>query len=171
MGAIPVYRHILPLWYRGTRLLDVIDLHSCPLAKERKYNPTSSLDTLDHCFERPEEFLPERWYKYPQMVRDKRGFAPFSQGTHIASFLLSQAHLCVSLLHPPALMPQRTGHYGCVGKNLALLELRFVFALLVQRYDIGFAPGEDGVRVWKEMKDQFTAALGRLELVFNVRGK
>ena len=50
-----------------------------------------------------------------------------------------------------------------------MMELRFVVPLLVQEYDIGFAPGEDGIRVWREMKDQFTAAPGRLELVVKRR--
>jgi len=74
------------------------------------------------------------------MVKDKRAFAPFS-----------------------------IGRYSCVGKNLALSELRFVTALLVSKYDIAFAPGEAGIRVWKNMKDQFTAAPGKLELVFHAR--
>lgn len=56
-----------------------------------------------------------------------------------------------------------------MGKALAMMELRFVVALLVQEYDIGFAPGEDGIRVWREMKDQFTAGPGRLELVVKRR--
>ena len=74
------------------------------------------------------------------MVRDKAAFTPFS-----------------------------IGRYACVGRNLALAELRLVIALLVARYDIAFAPGEDGTRVWRDMKDQFTAAPGKLELVFRPR--
>ena len=62
--------------------------------------------------------------------------------------------------------PFSIGRFACVGKNLALAEIRFVTALLISKYDIKFAPGEDGVRVWKDMKDQFTAAPGKLELVF-----
>ena len=65
--------------------------------------------------------------------------------------------------------PFSIGRFACVGKNLALAELRFVTALLVSKYDIAFAPGEDGVKVVEDMKDQFTAAPGKLELVFTAR--
>ena len=45
-------------------------------------------------------------------------------------------------------------------------ELRFVVALLVSKYDIRFAPGEDGTCVWRDTLDQFTSVPGKLELVF-----
>ena len=35
---------------------------------------------VERAFMRPEEFLPERWTSRPEMVKDKRAFAPFSQG-------------------------------------------------------------------------------------------
>ena len=35
---------------------------------------------VETAFERPNEFIPERWTTKPEMVRDKRAFAPFSQG-------------------------------------------------------------------------------------------
>ncbi|KAM0798207.1 cytochrome P450 [Usnea florida] len=95
---------------------------------------------LESAFERAERFIPERWTSRTEMVRDKRAFAPFSQG-----------------------------RYGCVGKNLALNEISYVVALIVSKYDVEFAPGDDGERVWRDMKDEFTAAPGRLDLVFNLR--
>lgn len=61
------------------------------------------------------------------------------------------------------------GRYGCVGKNLAFSELRFVTALLVKKYAISFAPGEDGKTLTSELKDQFTAAPGELKLEFKLR--
>lgn len=92
-------------------------------------------------FVQPNEFIPERWYSKPELVLNRRAFNPFS-----------------------------IGRYTCVGKELAIAELRFVTTLLVSQYDIGFAPGEDGERCWREMKDQFTAAPGRLDMVFKLRG-
>lgn len=56
-----------------------------------------------------------------------------------------------------------------MGKKLALVELRIVTALLLSKYEIAFAPGEDGTRCWQDMKDQFTAAPGKLELLFTPR--
>lgn len=35
-----------------------------------------------------------------------------------------------------------TGPYTCVGKNLAMMELRRVTAELFTRYDISLAPGQ-----------------------------
>ena len=43
-------------------------------------------------------------------------------------------------------------------------------ALLVSRFDIMFAPGEDGTALFRDMKDAFTAAPGDLRLVFRRRG-
>lgn len=43
----------------------------------------------------PDTFLPERWYSQEEKVKHKDAFAPFSMGP-----------------------------FGCIGKNLALMELR-----------------------------------------------
>lgn len=81
-----------------------------------------------------------------------------------------------------------------MGKNLALAELRFVTALLTLKYRFRFAAGvgsggepsqddgsskpskprgKNGREWWKrvetEMRDQFTAAPGQLDLVFEAR--
>lgn len=32
------------------------------------------------CFERPDEFIPERWTTQPELVKDGSAFAPFSMG-------------------------------------------------------------------------------------------
>ena len=42
---------------------------------------------------------------------------------------------------------RETGRYGCVGKNLALREISYVIALLVTKFDVTLAPGEDAVTV------------------------
>ncbi|KAL8947425.1 MAG: hypothetical protein Q9222_006293 [Ikaeria aurantiellina] len=102
--------------------------------------PRYTLGKLEECFERAGEFIPERWYSKREMVKDERAFSPFAQG-----------------------------RYGCVGKNLALSELRFVTALLIKKYTIGFAPGEDGTRMTRDLRDQFTAAPGELNLSFKLR--
>ena len=102
--------------------------------------PRYSIARLESCFERAREFIPERWYSRPEMIRDKGGFAPFA-----------------------------LGKYYCIGKNLAYAEMRFVVALLVSKYDVSYAPGEDGRAVEEDMVDQFTAAPGALRLVFRRR--
>jgi cytochrome P450 len=96
------------------------------------------LETVERLYKEPEHFIPERWYSRPELVVDRKSFNPFN-----------------------------IGRYSCIGKNLALAEIRFVTALLISKYHVSLAPGEDGVRVWKDMKDQFTAVPGKLELVFS----
>lgn len=36
--------------------------------------------TVESSYERPDDFIPERWYSKPEMVKNQAGFAPFSSG-------------------------------------------------------------------------------------------
>lgn len=47
--------------------------------------------------------------------------------------------------------------------------MRLVIARLVKRFHIRFAPGEDGQRVMRDLRDQFTSNPGGLTLVFDQR--
>lgn len=60
----------------------------------------------------------------------------------------------------------RAGPYGCIGKQLALMELRTVITLLVLNFNVSFAPEEDGNRLFRDTKDIFTLELGELKLAF-----
>lgn len=53
-----------------------------------------------------------------------------------------------------------------MGKQLALMELRTVVSLLITRFDVSLAPGEDGSTLLNDTKDTFTVQLGALQLVF-----
>lgn len=99
--------------------------------------PRYTMGRLESSYERPDDFVPERWYSRPEMVADRKTFTPFS-----------------------------IGRYSCVGRKLAMAEIRFTTALLLSKYDVKFAPHEDGTSVWRDMKDQFTAVPGKLDLVF-----
>ncbi|KAI9667285.1 MAG: hypothetical protein M1821_000099 [Bathelium mastoideum] len=88
----------------------------------------------------PDAFVPERWSSKPEMVKIKGTFAPFSLGT-----------------------------YGCVGKQLALMNIRSLAAKLLATFDITFAPGEDGSDVVNKSRDHFTLEPGDLRLVFTER--
>lgn len=61
------------------------------------------------------------------------------------------------------------GRYICVGKTLALQELRYVTALLASKYDVMFPPGEDGRSVEEDTLDQFISNPGELRVVFQAR--
>ncbi|KAL4895626.1 cytochrome P450 [Aspergillus ambiguus] len=92
------------------------------------------------CYERPDEFIPERWYKYPEMIKDKTVFAPFTLGP-----------------------------YNCIGKPLAMLNLRTTVARMVMEFDMRLAPGEDGKKFLGEAQDNFVLYMGELRLVFEPR--
>ncbi|CAI6336558.1 unnamed protein product [Periconia digitata] len=100
--------------------------------------PRYTIGRLERLYSQPESFIPERWYSKPELILDRKSFNPFN-----------------------------TGRHSCIGKDLALAQIRFATALLVSKYRISFAPGEDGTRVCRDMKDQFTAVPGKLKLVFS----
>ncbi|KAL8832578.1 MAG: hypothetical protein Q9170_004822 [Blastenia crenularia] len=104
--------------------------------------PQWVLSRDENLYERAEEWVPERWTTRPEMIRDKAAYAPFS-----------------------------TGPYGCIGRPLALMELRTVIATLVSRFNFRLAEGEDGRSLLEDSRDQFTFNLGHLFLVFTPRGK
>jgi tryprostatin B 6-hydroxylase len=102
--------------------------------------PLWSLGRLESSYARASEFLPERWYKNSDMIHDVRGFAPFSSGAH-----------------------------SCLGKQLALMELRLVTARLATQFDFAFADQDAARDVVCDIKDCFTAIPGPLRLVFSRR--
>ncbi|KAK1248803.1 hypothetical protein MKX08_007023 [Trichoderma sp. CBMAI-0020] len=84
-------------------------------------------------------FIPERWYQFPDMIKNKDAFAPFS-----------------------------TGPYGCIAKRMALMDIRQVIARLVWTFDIDFAPGEDGATFEKGV-DAFIMTFGEVNMTFKRR--
>jgi hypothetical protein len=40
------------------------------------------IDTVpvESCYQNADEFIPERWYSQPEMIKNKVAFAPFSLG-------------------------------------------------------------------------------------------
>ena len=95
---------------------------------------------MESCFPRGAEFIPERWSDKPELLLNKAAYAPFGGGV-----------------------------YGCVGRQLALMELRGVVARIVTQFDISFAPGEDGSTLLTKTRDVFTLDLAPLNLVFTER--
>lgn len=61
------------------------------------------------------------------------------------------------------------GPYSCVGKQLALMELRRVLAEVFTRYDVSFAPGQTQAAFLESKKDAFTLVTGPLQLLFSRR--
>ncbi|KAI0206838.1 cytochrome P450 [Astrocystis sublimbata] len=103
-------------------------------------SPRYSLGRLETSYECADQFIPERWTTRREMVKDARGFAPFSQG-----------------------------RFNCVGKGLAMNEMRFVIALLIKKFEVRFWHGETGQHLFTNIKDQFTAIPRKLNLKFKAR--
>ncbi|KAJ0414382.1 cytochrome P450 [Aspergillus carlsbadensis] len=102
--------------------------------------PLYAIGRSELAYARPTEFIPERWYKVPELVKEKAAFMPFS-----------------------------AGEFNCVGRPLALMNLRTTIARLVMEFDIQFAAGEDGSRFLGDAKDNFVFYPGDLNLVFSRR--
>jgi cytochrome P450 len=79
-------------------------------------------------FEQPEDFIPERWTSRPELVLNKGAFIPFS-----------------------------TGPYNCVGKGLAMMELRSVISRVVNEFDVVLPQGFKKEGYFGDIKDHFTA--------------
>ncbi|KAH8803373.1 putative cytochrome P450 [Xylogone sp. PMI_703] len=99
-----------------------------------------TLGRSEAIYSEPENFIPERWYQLPEMIKEKSAFAPFS-----------------------------TGPYGCIGKPLALMNIRTTIAQIVMSFDIKFALGEDGTSFEKDAIDHFMLSAGKLDLSFTKR--
>ncbi|KAJ5740268.1 hypothetical protein N7493_000140 [Penicillium malachiteum] len=92
-------------------------------------------------FENALEFLPERW---------------LDEGKHLHK-------------NEQAWFPFSIGHYSCVGRPLALMQIRTVLHRVASGFDLSFAPGDDGCNFWEETKDTFTLMCPALPVVLTKR--
>lgn len=69
-----------------------------------------------------------------------------------------------------AFIPFSIGAYSCIGRVLAMMELRSVISRIALNFDVGFAEGETGRKFDTEVKDTFTFEVPDLWLVFKRRG-
>ncbi|KAE8154452.1 cytochrome P450 [Aspergillus avenaceus] len=102
--------------------------------------PIQLIQTDERYYKNPKQFIPERWSEEKGLVSKGAPFIPFSFGP-----------------------------YSCPGKNLALLMLRMTVSILVQEYDIAFAPGETGEAFEKGTLDTFTTTLPPVQVQFQKR--
>ncbi|TGO19003.1 hypothetical protein BTUL_0006g00360 [Botrytis tulipae] len=96
------------------------------------------LMTDERYFPQGKSFIPERWTRgRPELVRDRRAYIPFGYGVH-----------------------------SCVGKTLALHELRLVIARIVRTFDIQFSHSHDDILFEREWKDYMVVDVGNLWVRF-----
>ncbi|KAI0450353.1 cytochrome P450 [Xylaria acuta] len=92
------------------------------------------------CYAYPDDFIPERWHSRPELLQDASGFAPFS-----------------------------AGHYGCIGRPLALLNIRATICRIISDYDIQSTAREIFTEYDEGMTEHFTLAPSQLKLSFTKR--
>ncbi|KAH8682042.1 cytochrome P450 monooxygenase-like protein [Xylariales sp. PMI_506] len=102
--------------------------------------PHHTIQRSPKAFTKPTEFIPERWTTQHELILNKDAFFPFSMGK-----------------------------FSCIGKQLALNELRVVIAKVLLEFDVKFAEGETGKALLEDSKDVFTLNNARLELCFTKR--
>jgi cytochrome P450 len=104
----------------------------------------------------PEEFWPDRW------------LTPESR----MSFQDPSKHFGTQMdviLDHDAFMPFSSGHRNCVGKGLAMNEMRVVVSYIVQRFDMKPAPGYDLDQWEKELQDFYVMKKGHLPVGITAR--
>ncbi|KAL3441549.1 cytochrome P450 [Aspergillus insuetus] len=103
--------------------------------------PQHVIQRDDRYFPSGAEFIPERWIEQKSQL----------------------------ILHEEAFFPFQTGRYGCVGKQLALMEMRNVIARIALEFDISIADEEAADSFDRDAKDTFTYTVGALPLNFKLR--
>ncbi|KAK1144084.1 hypothetical protein N8T08_005746 [Aspergillus melleus] len=104
------------------------------------WTPLYTIGHSEAAYQEPSKFIPERWTICREMVRDKTAFAPFSTGT-----------------------------FNCIGKPLALLNIRTTIAKIISSFDFALVPRAQGVLVDDIMTEAFSTTLGDLMIVFKKR--
>ncbi|ROW06272.1 hypothetical protein VPNG_08075 [Cytospora leucostoma] len=103
-------------------------------------SPRFSIQRREDCFEKANEFIPERWTTRGEMIRNIAAYNPWG-----------------------------TAHHSCVARAMAIGMLRVTTAQLIKKYKFHLAPGETGRRVLEDMKDQLAPNPGPLLLRFELR--
>ncbi|KAL5532679.1 hypothetical protein ACEPAF_4453 [Sanghuangporus sanghuang] len=83
--------------------------------------------------------------------RDSRYFSPFPDSFIPDRWLDVNREKFTT--NTAAYIPFSTGPANCVGKNLALLEMRMAVATIVQRFDMKFASGYDPCKREEDLQD------------------
>ncbi|KAL9059749.1 MAG: hypothetical protein Q9162_001050 [Coniocarpon cinnabarinum] len=102
--------------------------------------PRWTISKMESAFERGTEFVPERWYSKPEMIRNRNAFAPFGMG-----------------------------RMSCVGREFAMSEIRMLVAAVIRKFYIELADEDAKVSVVRDMRDKILANPGPLRVKFTER--
>lgn len=102
----------------------------------------------------PERFIPERWLPAEkQILLEPELFKDRKQVVHTVA----------------ASIPFSYGPADCIGKRLALQELRMVVCAILQRFQLSFAKGFDSALWEADLCDYFVVRKGKLPVIFTTR--
>ena len=108
----------------------------------------------------PEEFWPDRWLAPGMRKRTPRQSTPGDSPSN---------DLGTDGMNPAAFIPFSYGPANCAGRTLAIVELRVIVALLMQRFDMELDEGYDP-RDWNDkLEDWFIMQTGKLPVMLTVR--
>ena len=108
-------------------------------------------------YEKPLEFVSERWYSMSSMVKESAGYAPFLTG--MGKLKYSCSELTNTIIGP----------YVYIGRPLALMEMRLVIADVISRFNFEFPSGKDSSDFINHTKDHFVWTIFDLEICFRAR--
>nr|QKG86308.1 NotG [Aspergillus sp. FM242] len=106
------------------------------------FSPQWVIGRCESAYAEPLSFIPERWYKHPDLIKHRSAHAPFMTGT---------------------------GPYSCIGKPLALMNIRTTIARLIMTFDIQFPKGVDATPFMEHAEDHFSLGIERMPIVFTRR--
>ena len=107
-------------------------------------------------FSRPETFWPERWL-----------IAEGVQCSAVPPYAAAQGEMDREQLthNPHAFLPFSFGPANCVGRGLAMAEMRAVVCAFVQRLDLSFSKGWDPLDWERDLVDMHVVKVGRLPVL------
>lgn len=121
----------------------------------------------------PDTFWPERWL---HSSASKRTPAQALAGATALQGQIFEKSAPVSSdkedivnTNTAAFIPFSYGPANCAGRNLALVEMRMVVALLMQRFEMRFADGYDPGLWEEEIQDFVVVKSGRLPVILTPR--
>jgi len=111
-------------------------------------------------FPHPESFWPDRWLPETDRQFPLNLFGPNPSPSSINAS---------AILDHTAFIPFSFGPANCVGKNLAILEMRMILSLIFQKFDMRFAGGYDRASWLKDQQEWVITEVGNLDVELTPR--
>ncbi|THG96803.1 hypothetical protein EW145_g7714, partial [Phellinidium pouzarii] len=109
----------------------------------------------------PEEFWPDRWLPDNMKKRTPKQALDANSMAHKTESGIT--------MNAAAFFPFSYGPANCAGRSLALIEMRMVIAVLVQRFDMRLKHGYDPSEWHDKVEDWFVMTTGELPAVLTCR--